>query len=163
MVGVAEVGGGAELARPKAPRATCPPREASCRRRTLCDKRGCIFHGIRPLLHQHPFFHEHSNRRLLEPIGQIPPAEAEQRYFDQLHAAASVARTQANQLPANPGRFISCGTKSAPRPDTVCFGRCGHGSGGASVAGEAGAGSPVARICCSHGGPASCAGVFSSA
>jgi hypothetical protein len=54
MVGVAEVGGGAEPARPRAPRAICPPREASCRRRTLCDERGCVFHGIRPLLHQHP-------------------------------------------------------------------------------------------------------------
>jgi putative transposase len=32
-----------------------------------------------------------NTRRLLEPIGHIPPAEAEQRYFDAIDAAAVAA------------------------------------------------------------------------
>jgi putative transposase len=32
-----------------------------------------------------------NTRRLLEPIGHIPPAEAEQRYFDELDAAPVAA------------------------------------------------------------------------
>jgi putative transposase len=32
-----------------------------------------------------------NTRRLLEPIGHIPPAEAEQRYFDEVDAAAVAA------------------------------------------------------------------------
>jgi len=32
-----------------------------------------------------------NNRRLLEPIGNIPPAEAEARYYDQIETLAMVA------------------------------------------------------------------------
>ncbi|OYV54343.1 MAG: hypothetical protein B7Z76_14850 [Acidiphilium sp. 20-67-58] len=32
-----------------------------------------------------------NNRRLLEPIGNIPPAEAEARYYEQLNELAMVA------------------------------------------------------------------------
>ena len=47
----------------------------------------------------------YNNRRLLEPIGNMPPAEAEARYYAQLEAARPGGLTQANQPPANPGRF----------------------------------------------------------
>ena len=33
----------------------------------------------------------YNNRRLLEPIGNIPPAEAEERYYAQLEAPAMAA------------------------------------------------------------------------
>jgi putative transposase len=33
----------------------------------------------------------YNNRRLLEPIGNMPPAEAEVRYYAQLEAAAMAA------------------------------------------------------------------------
>ncbi len=32
-----------------------------------------------------------NNRRLLEPIGNIPPAEAEERYYDMLNESAMAA------------------------------------------------------------------------
>jgi putative transposase len=43
-------------------------------------------------------------RRLLEPIGNIPPAEAEQRYYAML-ATSHGSVTQTKWPPANPGRF----------------------------------------------------------
>jgi transposase InsO family protein len=46
-----------------------------------------------------------NNRRLLEPIGYIPPAEAEQRYYDMLDQPAIASVTQTKQPPENPGRF----------------------------------------------------------
>ena len=45
-----------------------------------------------------------NNRRLLEPIGNIPPAEAEERYYamlDDQHGSV----TQTKWPPENPGRF----------------------------------------------------------
>ena len=46
-----------------------------------------------------------NNRRLLEPIGNIPPAEAEERYYAMLAKPAMAACTQTKQPPENPGRF----------------------------------------------------------
>lgn len=43
------------------------------------------------------------HRRLLEPIGNIPPAEAEGRYHAMLEEPAIAARLKPNE---NPGRFI---------------------------------------------------------
>ena len=46
-----------------------------------------------------------NNRRLLEPIGNIPPAEAEAAYYA-MHGTTAYRRvTQTKQPPANPGRF----------------------------------------------------------
>ena len=46
-------------------------------------------------------------RRLLEAIGHIPPAEAEDRYYAELEETRHVAawETQANLPPGNPARF----------------------------------------------------------
>jgi len=44
-----------------------------------------------------------NNRRLLEPIGNIPPAEAETNYYAALERSGRVTKT--NQPPANRGRF----------------------------------------------------------
>ena len=46
-----------------------------------------------------------NNRRLLEPIGNIPPAEAEDRYYAKLEGHAHGGVTQTKQPPGNPGRF----------------------------------------------------------
>jgi hypothetical protein len=45
------------------------------------------------------------HRRLLEPLGGMPPAEAEARYNAALEDRAVGAVTQANQPPASPGRL----------------------------------------------------------
>jgi putative transposase len=45
-----------------------------------------------------------NNRRLLEPIGNIPPAEAEERYYAMLESRHGRV-TQNKRPPANPGRF----------------------------------------------------------
>jgi len=45
------------------------------------------------------------NRRLLEPIGNIPPAEAEARYYAQFEELAMVARLKLNRL-----RKTRCGS-----------------------------------------------------
>ena len=42
-------------------------------------------------------------RRLLEPIGNIPPAEAEERYYAMLEQPAMAALIQTKWPPANPG------------------------------------------------------------
>lgn len=39
-----------------------------------------------------------NNRRLLEPIGNIPPAEAEQRYYAMLEQSAMAGRHNLNQM-----------------------------------------------------------------
>ena len=39
-----------------------------------------------------------NNRRLLEPIGNMPPAEAEQRYYAQLQETALAARLKPTSL-----------------------------------------------------------------
>jgi hypothetical protein len=39
-----------------------------------------------------------NNRRLMEPIGNIPPAEAEARYYAQSDELAMVARLKPNSL-----------------------------------------------------------------
>ena len=44
-----------------------------------------------------------NHRRLMGPIGNIPPAEAEQRYYASLECPARA--TQINSPPAIPGRF----------------------------------------------------------
>ena len=46
-----------------------------------------------------------NNRRLLEPIGNIPPAEAEASYYAQADEHAMGGVTQTKQPPANPARF----------------------------------------------------------
>jgi hypothetical protein len=46
-----------------------------------------------------------NNRRLLEPIGNIPPAEAEERYYAMMEQPAMAGVTQTKRPPANPGRF----------------------------------------------------------
>jgi hypothetical protein len=45
-----------------------------------------------------------NSRRLLEPIGNIPPAEAEARYYAMLEEQP-IGVTQTKWPPANPGRF----------------------------------------------------------
>ena len=50
-----------------------------------------------------------NNRRLLEPIGNIPPAEAEERYYAMLEETSHGRVTQTKRPPANPGRFTSDG------------------------------------------------------
>jgi len=46
-----------------------------------------------------------NNRRLLEPIGNIPPAEAEERYYATREESGHGGVTQKKRPPANPGRF----------------------------------------------------------
>ena len=46
-----------------------------------------------------------NHRRLLEPIGNIPPAEAEDRYYAMLEQDSHGSVTQTKQPPGNPGRF----------------------------------------------------------
>ena len=46
-----------------------------------------------------------NNRRLLEPIGNIPPAEAEERYYAMLERHSHGGITQTKWPPENPGRF----------------------------------------------------------
>ena len=46
-----------------------------------------------------------NNRRLLEPIGNIPPAEAEERYYAMLDERSHGGVTQTKLPPAKPGRF----------------------------------------------------------
>ena len=46
-----------------------------------------------------------NNRRLLEPIGNIPPAEAEERYYAMLERPCHGGVTQTKWPPTNPGRF----------------------------------------------------------
>ena len=48
-----------------------------------------------------------NNRRLLEPIGNIPPAEAEERYYAMLEEPGHGSVTQTKRPPANPVRFSS--------------------------------------------------------
>jgi hypothetical protein len=49
-----------------------------------------------------------NNRRLLEPIGNIPPAEAEERYYATLDAPAGAAKLKRNGL-----RQTRCGSLDA--------------------------------------------------
>jgi hypothetical protein len=47
-----------------------------------------------------------NHRRLLEPIGFVPPAEAEAAFYAELeNLAVGRVGTQTNQPPANPARF----------------------------------------------------------
>ena len=48
-----------------------------------------------------------NHRRLLEPIGFVPPAEAEAAFYNAWRASRWPRRTQTNQPPANPARFTS--------------------------------------------------------
>ena len=47
-----------------------------------------------------------NNRRLLEPIGNIPPAEAKPPTMRSLRSCQWPRKIQANQPPENPARFI---------------------------------------------------------
>lgn len=51
-----------------------------------------------------------NHRRLLEPIGNIPPGEAEAQYYAAITAMDLASVTQTNQPPANPARFTGAGT-----------------------------------------------------
>ena len=71
-----------------------------------------------------------NNRRLLEPIGNIPPAEAEARYYEQLNEPAMVACVKQNGLrdsrrgswyrpgrvlrKARPGRYRCAARRNSP-------------------------------------------------
>ena len=57
-----------------------------------------------------------NNRRLLEPIGNVPPAEAEARYYAELEDTPDGSVTQENQPPANPVRFSAYLLGSLGRP-----------------------------------------------
>ena len=46
-----------------------------------------------------------NNRRLLEPIGNVPPAEAEDAYYAGLGGAGARCLTQTNQPPMKAARF----------------------------------------------------------
>jgi putative transposase len=46
-----------------------------------------------------------NSRRLLEPIGNIPPVEAEARYYAQSQSARHSGVSQTKRPPATPGRF----------------------------------------------------------
>ena len=46
-----------------------------------------------------------NHQRLLEPLGYIPPAEAEDRYYQQLHVQTEYACTSTPEPLRNPGRF----------------------------------------------------------
>jgi putative transposase len=46
-----------------------------------------------------------NHRRLLEPIGNVPPAEAEAAYYAKFAGSAIVARLKQNSLRGSPGRF----------------------------------------------------------
>jgi hypothetical protein len=48
-----------------------------------------------------------NSRRLLEPIGNIPPVEFERAYYDAGEAPAAVAGPNRNRLQRRPGRFNS--------------------------------------------------------
>ena len=54
-----------------------------------------------------------NNRRLLEPIGNIPPAEAEQRYYAMLDNQPW-QRNSTKWPPTNPGRFRTCPLTTLP-------------------------------------------------
>lgn len=49
-----------------------------------------------------------NHRRLLEPIGNIPPAEAEEQYYATLDEPGHGRITSTKRPPANPARFKPC-------------------------------------------------------
>ncbi len=55
------------------------------------------------------------NNRRLEPIGNMPPAEAEARYYAQLEPVAIGGLTQAHRPPEKPGRFTTALRLRTPR------------------------------------------------
>ena len=48
-----------------------------------------------------------NDRRLLEPIGNVPPVEYEQQYYQAQNAPTHGGRSHVIQSPENPGRFIA--------------------------------------------------------
>jgi hypothetical protein len=89
-----------------------PRKEAIQKRVTRAARKDAIDPSPRPLAQRrgrgirHPQWGDwFNNRRLLEPIGNIPPAEAGARYYVQANEHA-IGMTQTKQPPANPGRFI---------------------------------------------------------
>lgn len=49
-----------------------------------------------------------NNRRIFEPMDNIPPAEAEERYYALLNQQPMGGLTQTKRPPENPARFICC-------------------------------------------------------
>jgi transposase InsO family protein len=58
-----------------------------------------------------------NNRRILQPIGDIPPFEKEATYHHQ-HTPAHHSRTHVNESPANPDRFNASTTPLPELPRT---------------------------------------------
>jgi len=54
-----------------------------------------------------------NRRRLLEPIGHIPPAEFDEMYYAKARECDQGGRTQLNESPGFPGRFNPCWTRSS--------------------------------------------------
>jgi Integrase core domain len=67
-----------------------------------------------------------NKRRLLEPIGNIPPAETEARYFAEIEPAASQHRPQTKQPPKIPGQFRSCRQPHGPSHEPSSAGMLRH-------------------------------------
>ena len=60
-----------------------------------------------------------NNRRLLEPIGNIPPAEAEERYYAMLEQPAW--RRNSNQMASDKPRGSSADLSlTCPKEDNLC-------------------------------------------
>ncbi|TPE46855.1 transposase [Amaricoccus solimangrovi] len=61
-------------------------------RRLALPERFCLWNSVRKRFSRHPrMVHWFNERRLLEPIGNIPPAEAEANYFAGLETPAVAA------------------------------------------------------------------------
>jgi transposase InsO family protein len=55
------------------------------------DRQGCVGHQRHVLAGALEWVNWFNNRRLLEPIGNIPPAEAEAHFYAQIEELAMVA------------------------------------------------------------------------
>jgi hypothetical protein len=78
-----------------------------------------------------------NHHRLMEPLGYIPPAEAETNYYEQQSANVDAALTRPGDPPRNPGRFTDGhpGASALPRvprrrADAVLATDLGHGHPG---------------------------------
>jgi putative transposase len=65
-----------------------------------------------------------NNRRLLEPIGNLPPAEAEAAYYAQLELTVSPRKTQTKLPPGKPGAVHLLCLWSPPGGPAPSFTRC---------------------------------------
>ena len=50
----------------------------------------------------------YNTRRLLEPLGYVPPDEFERAYYNRQPASGRAGRTHVTESPGNPGRFTPC-------------------------------------------------------